>query len=209
LLNAVDSRWKDHLHAVDALKTGIGLRGYGQLDPKNEYKREGFELFQSLLAAIEDEVTSLLLRIRVNVEPPPQQAAGEAPEAAAQASAGPQPRPSPSVANAPTQLQRPSPAAASPNGANAPAQPPAQRRPAAASGNSVPATHAFDLKRRQDAIKRAQEIERAKTSSGGDGANGQAAQPQQPAKAVPKVDRNAPCPCGSGKKYKKCHGSAE
>jgi len=65
LLNAIDSKWKDHLHALDALKTGIGLRGYGQLDPKNEYKREGFELFESLMAAVEDEVTSLVLRIKV------------------------------------------------------------------------------------------------------------------------------------------------
>src|SRR5204862_3646738 len=43
LLNAIDGKWKDHLHALDSLKTGIGLRGYGQLDPKNEYKREGFQ----------------------------------------------------------------------------------------------------------------------------------------------------------------------
>jgi preprotein translocase subunit SecA len=65
LLNAIDSKWKDHLHALDSLKTGIGLRGYGQLDPKNEYKREGFKLFESLMAAVEDEVASLVLRIRV------------------------------------------------------------------------------------------------------------------------------------------------
>ncbi len=68
LLNAIDSRWKDHLHAIDSLKTGIGLRGYGQQDPKNEYKREGFQLFQNLLAAVEDEVSSLALRIRI--QPP-------------------------------------------------------------------------------------------------------------------------------------------
>jgi preprotein translocase subunit SecA len=65
LLNAIDGKWKDHLHALDALKTGIGLRSYGQLDPKNEYKREGFELFEHLMAAVEDEVTSLVLRIKV------------------------------------------------------------------------------------------------------------------------------------------------
>ena len=65
LLNAIDSKWKDHLHALDSLKTGIGLRGYGQLDPKNEYKREGFALFESLMAAVEDEVSSLVLRIKL------------------------------------------------------------------------------------------------------------------------------------------------
>ena len=65
LLNAIDGKWKDHLHALDALKTGIGLRGYGQLDPKNEYKREGFELFENLFAAVEDDVASLVMRIKV------------------------------------------------------------------------------------------------------------------------------------------------
>ncbi len=70
LLNAIDGKWKDHLHALDALKTGIGLRGYGQLDPKNEYKREGFELFENLFAAVEDEVASLALRIRVEKPQP-------------------------------------------------------------------------------------------------------------------------------------------
>ncbi len=70
LLNAIDSKWKDHLHALDSLKTGIGLRGYGQLDPKNEYKREGFQLFENLFAAVEDEVASLVLRIRVEKPQP-------------------------------------------------------------------------------------------------------------------------------------------
>ena len=66
----------------------------------------------------------------------------------------------------------------------------------------MPATHAFDAKRRQDAIRRMQEIERARASG------------SAPAASPPKkldtsnVDRNDPCPCGSGKKFKKCHGSA-
>jgi len=68
LLHAIDTRWKDHLHAVDALKAGIGLRGYAQKDPKNEYKREGYELFTKLQEAIEDEVASLVLRVEVGGE---------------------------------------------------------------------------------------------------------------------------------------------
>jgi len=80
--------------------------------------------------------------------------------------------------------------------------PPAARRAAPPPSGSVPVTHAFDLKRRQDAIKRAQEIERAKASAGPE-KDEQA--PPKPA-SVKKVDRNDPCPCGSGKKYKKCHG---
>jgi preprotein translocase subunit SecA len=55
----------DHLRAIDALRHGIGLRGYAQKDPKNEYKAEGFKLFEKLKVAIEDEVASLSLRVRV------------------------------------------------------------------------------------------------------------------------------------------------
>ena len=65
LLKTIDDKWRDHLAAIDALKAGIGLRGYGQVDPKNEYKREGFQLFGKLLEAIEDEVTSLVMRIEI------------------------------------------------------------------------------------------------------------------------------------------------
>ncbi len=65
LLNTIDSRWKDHLRAMDALKSGIGLRSYAQVDPKVEYKREGYDKFQLLLAAIAEEVTSLLFRLQV------------------------------------------------------------------------------------------------------------------------------------------------
>jgi hypothetical protein len=92
LLNAIDGRWKDHLHAIDSLKAGIGLRGYGQVDPKTEYKREGFQLFENLLHAIEDEVTSLILRIRIQREAPPP-AEGAAPGGAAAASSSPVPQP--------------------------------------------------------------------------------------------------------------------
>ncbi|MFT7679084.1 MAG: preprotein translocase subunit SecA, partial [Planctomycetota bacterium] len=76
MLNAIDGKWKDHLKAVDALKAGIGLRGYGQEDPKTAYKKEGTEMFQEqLLPAIESEVASLVMRIQVN-RPQPQVEAG-------------------------------------------------------------------------------------------------------------------------------------
>jgi preprotein translocase subunit SecA len=65
LLNTIDARWKDHLRAMDALKSGIGLRSYAQVDPKVEYKREGYDKFQLLLSAIAEEVTSLLFRLQV------------------------------------------------------------------------------------------------------------------------------------------------
>jgi len=81
LLTALDSRWKDHLHAIDALKQGIGLRGYAQRDPKNEYKKEAFELFQKLFAAVEDQVASVILRLEVG--PPPSQRPPPRPPASA------------------------------------------------------------------------------------------------------------------------------
>ena len=65
LLNSIDSKWKDHLHAMDGLKTGIGLRSYGQLDPKVEYKVEGHRMFSEMLQVIREEVTDLLLKVRL------------------------------------------------------------------------------------------------------------------------------------------------
>jgi len=65
LLQIVDASWKDHLLSMDHLKEGIGLRGYGQKNPLNEYKREGFELFNRLMDAIRSQVVSHLMRVRV------------------------------------------------------------------------------------------------------------------------------------------------
>jgi preprotein translocase subunit SecA len=252
LLNAIDSRWKDHLHAVDALKTGIGLRGYGQQDPKNEYKREGFTLFENLLAAIEDEVGNLILRIRIQpteaeaaatlrpkpapipqrrtVAPPappssplptlaaagagaanasmgaPTGAAAsaeahEAGMATAAATEAPRPRRNllpPAPPTSPLPVSPPPPSSSGPTAPGAgssgprPAAPPSS--PVGGVAPPTSAAQAFDHKRRQDSIRRAQEAQdaAARNAAGAD---------------VPKVDRNAPCPCGSGKKYKKCHGA--
>jgi preprotein translocase subunit SecA len=220
-LNAIDSRWKDHLHAIDALKTGIGLRGYGQQDPKNEYKREGFQLFQHLLAAVEDEVSSLALRIRIQ---PREEAEAESaapaktpPSQAPQPSkAPPQSGPSAPAPGAGSTLQAameriraagkpttplPGAAASAPPSPTAPRPaPPPARAPAAP--QPVSAGHAFDLKRRLDAIQRAKEAQAQATSGGSSGSA-----PAKPTQ-VAKVDRNDPCPCGSGRKYKKCHGAS-
>jgi preprotein translocase subunit SecA len=64
-LRTIDVKWKDHLHAMDVLKSGIGLRGWAQLDPKIEYKSEGGEMFERMLMSIADEATDLLFRVRV------------------------------------------------------------------------------------------------------------------------------------------------
>ena len=62
LLETIDNKWKDHLHAMEVLKSGIGLRSYAQVDPKNEYKKESYEKFQLLKAEIADSVTNFVLR---------------------------------------------------------------------------------------------------------------------------------------------------
>ncbi len=133
LLRVVDQSWKDHLLALDHLKEGIGLRGYGQRDPKNEYKRESFELLQAMKERIEDTVLKTLFRVEpVSVEQLAQQRRVR------------------------------------------PAQPPPSR---------------LDFS-----------------------APPKAAGPPRPVAVVregEKVGRNEPCPCGSGKKYKKCHGRTQ
>ncbi|MDP9193336.1 MAG: preprotein translocase subunit SecA [Acidobacteriota bacterium] len=131
LLQVIDQQWKDHLLNVDHLKEGIGLRGYGQRDPLIEYKRESFELFQSMLERIQDRVVKILWKIELGGRE------GDREESA--------------------RVQR-----------ALPPQPPKQQL----------------------------------TFSG---APKEAAAPVKRAQA--KVGRNDPCPCGSGKKYKKCHGA--
>ena len=116
------------------------MRGYGQVDPKNEYKREGFQLFEKLFEAIEDEVTSLVMRIEVQ-RPQPGAAAPQAPQPRLASPVGrpqpPQPAPAPQAAPAP---QQPKP------------QPQPQQRPAPRPGvmplGGLPASRAFDVARR-------------------------------------------------------------
>jgi len=142
LLGVVDAQWKDHLLAMDHLKEGIGLRGYGQKDPLIEYKREGFDLFEAMVDRIKDQSIERLFR--VDPQRLPVQYLEE--HAYLQVVAAPMGGPAPA---------RP---AQAPRGAAPP------RRP----GAPLAAT---------------------------------------PTLAPRKVGRNDPCPCGSGKKFKKCCGA--
>lgn len=144
MLNVLDQNWKEHLARMDYLRQGIHLRGYAQKQPKQEYKREAFELFGEMLDKVKREVVTLLARVRIRTEE--EVAALEAEE----------------------------------------------RRQAAAVAQQMQFQH-------QDA--------------GGYGADEEAAQAQAglPELSVEratgtKVGRNDPCPCGSGKKFKYCHG---
>ncbi|WNG49322.1 preprotein translocase subunit SecA [Archangium minus] len=148
-LVTIDTLWKDHLLAMDHLRQGIGLRGYGQKDPKQEYKKEGYSGFIQMLGAISSQFVSQMMRVQAK-------AASAAAEEAARLAR--------QMAQRQRQMQE---GRADAEGKLA--EPVAARPPAADTRSAAGAA-----------------------SAGG-----------------PKVGRNDPCPCGSGKKYKKCHGAAE
>jgi len=205
LLDAIDTRWKDHLHAVDSLKAGIGLRGYGQEDPKIAYKKEGTELFHGhLIPSIEERVASLILRIQVQ----------RPPEAGAEEAAAPL-RPRGMGVGVPGGPARPT-----PEQIDALRKELRRQQAQRAMRQRVPASNAFDLMRRQQAAAAARSAAAvaepgAKGSAEAPPAAPGAARAPAPARAsaggvaaFEGVGRNEPCPCGSGKKFKKCHGSA-
>ncbi|MGV6995913.1 preprotein translocase subunit SecA [Desulfovibrio sp. QI0430] len=145
LLEELDRCWKEHLRNMDALRDGIGLRGYGQRDPKLEYKREGFEMFQAMLFQIRESVFRALTRIRVQIEPIPAE---------------------------PEQQE-----------VEVPVEEP----------QHSPVSREYRHKESNSQLS---------YSSGGSISEA----PKKPAKAAPRIGRNDLCPCGSGKKYKKCCG---
>jgi preprotein translocase subunit SecA len=150
LLQLLDQIWKDHLLSLDHLRQGIYLRGYGQRDPLNEYKREAFELFESMLTHLRRNVTSVLSHIELRMPQP----------VFAEAAAEPEP-----VMAGEVRVE----------GANARPAPGRARGPRRASANGV---------------------ERPEGQA-------RVAGSRPPWAGTP---RNAPCPCGSGRKFKHCHG---
>jgi len=149
MLSVLDNGWKEHLSSMDYLRQGIYLRGYAQKQPKQEFKREAFELFEAMLGRIKHEVVQLLARVRIRNEDEVE------------------------------------------------AMEEQQRRQAEAQARSMQFQHA----------------EAAGFAAGALPADGESEPlPQMPAvqstvhRDAPKVGRNDPCPCGSGKKYKQCHG---
>ena len=139
LLQSIDTHWREHLSALDYLRQGIHLRGYAQKQPKQEYKREAFELFGQLLDAVKNDVTKVLMTVRVQ--------SGDQIEQAAEAME--------------------------------------QRAEHIANVTYTAPTETGEVEVVVDA---------------------QTQTPPTRVAAVPRVGRNDPCPCGSGKKYKNCHG---
>jgi preprotein translocase subunit SecA len=159
ILRVIDVKWRDHLYAMDGLKEGVSLRAFGQKDPLIEYKKEGFDLFQSML----DEVNADALRIMFSWAPP------QSEQTAAQVQA-------PTVRRV---SQTPAMTYSHADSAGLAYAKAVQGGGEHAAGAGVP-----------DAATQAP-----------------AAGKQQPVRVEPTVGRNDLCPCGSGKKYKKCHGA--
>ncbi len=147
MLYMIDSKWVDHLQAMDMLREGIGLRAYGQMDPLVEYKRESFLMFNDLLKSVGEDFVRYLLRVQIRSVQEGSEG-GEGREGGERAS-----------------------------------------------GSSRARVEVGEPKRPKYAV----------TTNRGDG--GSSRQPQR--RAEKKVGRNDPCPCGSGKKYKKCCGASK
>ena len=165
LLPIIDRQWVDHLYVMDHLKTGIGLRGYGQKDPRVEYEKEAFEIFESLKNNIADEAVKGVFRVVIEQGPPPQELQPYPP--------GPQFEPIPSGEVIP--------------------------QPVTVGGNVSSSGLEQILGPAPGTGRRVQQFHTNKDD-------------EEPAKPVqrdqPKVGRNEMCPCGSGKKFKRCHGAA-
>ncbi|MGE0496981.1 MAG: preprotein translocase subunit SecA [Ramlibacter sp.] len=140
LLQSIDTHWREHLSALDYLRQGIHLRGYAQKQPKQEYKREAFELFGQLLDSVKNDVTKVLMTVQIQSS----EQIGEAADA----------------------LEN--------------------RAERIANVTYSAPTETGEVETRVDAAT--------------------ARQPGPFADGMPRVGRNDPCPCGSGKKYKHCHG---
>ncbi len=180
LLQLLDHIWKEHLLQLDHLRQGINLRAYAQRDPLNEYKREAFELFESMLVALREQVTSALSHVEFTApppEPPPEYLFGGPP---------PGPQPSGSYSFVGPSLDGPS--------------------------------GAVEELEREEAL--AEEVAAPSPRPGGNGSgrprpqrearqgNGRERPAERGAPRAPwaGTGRNAACPCGSGKKFKHCHG---
>ncbi|RPJ06201.1 MAG: preprotein translocase subunit SecA, partial [Spirochaetaceae bacterium] len=152
-INCIDSKWLDHLSALDALKEAVYLRAYSQKNPLTEYKLEGFQIFDEMLVAIRTEIAHKAMRVKIRTAP-------EHPHSA--------------------------------HGGGKPAM------VASHAGMDQFAGVQARQPRQQASVLQSQPQARP-----GPGENQQI----QVKRNEPKVGRNDPCPCGSGKKYKKCHGS--
>jgi preprotein translocase subunit SecA len=174
MLSVIDGLWKDHLLAMDHLKEGIGLRGYAQLDPLVEYKRESYDMFEAMMLKFQEDTVRFLFRMQI---------------------LGPDGQP----VNAAPEVRREVPKAPPVAIAAQPLTLGAEPREVSISTRQPSTT--IDALEKEFHRKKQRDLDAASRSGGGDGS-----EPSQ-RRTGEKVGRNDPCPCGSGKKYKKCHGA--
>jgi preprotein translocase subunit SecA len=167
-LEEIDSQWIEHLKIMEALREGIGLQGYGQKDPKKEYKKAGYDLFRELMDRLQANVATKIFRVQIQRE-----------EAEV-----------PTLQAKDRQLVEAGAAGKIDEGE----EEAAQARQAAQARGARPIGRAAGTTRPPQAAA---------------GAAGDDAKVETVRRDRPKVGRNDPCPCGSGKKYKKCHGRDE
>jgi len=182
MLSVLDGLWKDHLLNMDHLKEGIGLRGYAQQDPLVAYKRESFDMFEGMMARFQEDTVRYLFLMQI---------------------VGPDGQP----VVIPSRARSEVPPAPPVDSADGPALTNGHRKaPPALPARDVSAapTTTIDAIEREFQRKKQRELEHARMAGGGEETR-QVAQ----RRAGDKVGRNDPCPCGSGKKYKKCHGADE
>ena len=176
-LRSIDTIWIEHLNAMDLLREGIGLRGYGQRDPLVEYKAEAYRLFQRLTGNINAQVVEILLK--ADIQPQPRRLAIEQQ----------QPARAIQMRGADEQMAAGTFAGESGHSNVAPETEPAISPPAPAIEQQQPPTTSSGV---EVTVRK-----RGETTQSSSGTS---------ISTVPKVGRNEPCPCCSGKKYKKCHG---
>jgi preprotein translocase subunit SecA len=190
MLSVLDGLWKDHLLSMDHLKEGIGLRGYGQQDPLVAYKKESFEMFEGMMGRFQEDTVRFLFLMQIvgpDGQPVTELPRRKAPEISSQA-----------VPEPVRALPQSAPVAVEGNGSHAaPAAPPSHpiAMPVRAPSTTI------DALEQEFQRKKKRELDQARMT----GANGSSDAPAQ-RRAGEKVGRNDLCPCGSGKKYKKCHG---
>jgi preprotein translocase subunit SecA len=193
MLQIVDTQWKDHLYGLDHLKEGIGLRGYGQRDPLVEYKKESFNMFQALMDRIDEEILRWVFLYQP-VPVPEQQ-----PEAAVEADTGDLPGFEGTPPWRGGSGGRPGGSSASPRVR--------AREPEMALAGARSTPHNLTFNDPSEALSGSGGSSRfagAEPKEAHGGADGDV---QTVRREGPKVGRNDPCPCGSGRKYKKCHGA--
>jgi len=219
VLSVLDRKWREHLYEMDYLKEGIGLRAMAQRDPLIEYQREGFDMFGAMLDSLKEESVGFLYNLQVQVVPAEEPNAVVDADTDASRLAGSDGAAAPAIGSGPGQNG----SGVGPNGKGLPAPKPVGGKQAGGVRTRVRPVqplpsqqHAVPVATNTDgapAALRAKGLARAAaptaalsysgpSDDGGVETSGATAKPG----ATSAPARNAPCPCGSGKKYKQCHG---